>query len=323
MLGALGRGPGSPLLVEDVRDDAVVGTSVLARPAVPEVAVALRRAPDRGVVVEEYVVDTERGPFGHVPWIGGRGLGQIREEHRGPLTREEACTLLFEVVAVLRRALAAGVSHGALEPTAVRVEPSGHLVVLGFRGGSEDGDCRAVAELVETLCETDADGLPEAVEAVLADWPSTLDAVSERLAPHAVASLAVLVSDGSAVMFPHALAGQVIAARREGGGMPAKVQLAAAGAVTLVLGLFAGWALFGWNAAPTVGHVVVEGAAEIQLDCDPQVHGGTLLSLDTPRSCRVTARMPDGTERVGDLDGRATGRYLCVGEDGGLTCSEQ
>jgi len=298
---------------------------VLARPGQDPIDLALRRQPSARVVVADHVVDTERGPFAHVPFVPGVDVLQLRQARQAPLPAALALTLLDQTALALLHARQAGVHHGALEPSSVRLDTDGFVRVLGFRGGSEAEDCHALLEILEALCETDHDALPDALAERAGDWPQTLEGVRERLAGERV-DLREHLPDELTPLYPHALAGQIISARREGSGAPSKVQLAAVGAVTLALGLAAGWALAGWGTpgpGASPGEVVVEGAVEVRLDCDPQEHGGPRLGLDAPRTCRVTARMPDGTERVGDLDGPPMGRYLCVGEDGGLTCSEQ
>ena len=327
VVGALGRGPASPLLAEILVEDQVVDRVVLGRPADPAVAARVRGLGASALVVEREVVETNRGRWGVTPLVVGADVMQLRESLGAPWPEGAALALARRVVGHLRRLHDAGLGHGALDAGCLRLEPGARVQVLGARGGHESDDVRALVDIIEELVATDAEGVPDRVRALLEAELDDLASLAEALGParaEDTRALADLAVPAEVEVVPHALTGAILAPEGEGGGSPPRVQIAAIGALTLVLGLGAGWALAGWGvAAPPEPEVVVPGATEVRLDCDPQVQGGERLGIDAPRVCRVIATMQDGTTATGDLDGSPLGRYQCVRGDGGLRCSER
>lgn len=289
ILGALGPDPGSPLLAEAVISDLVWERVVLSRPAPAEVSSTLRRLHMSPIVAARRVLTTANGPFGLVDWIPGMDLDEMRAAHGGPMDVDLVCFVLREVVEALQIARSAGHGHGALDASQVRVTPGGAVRILGFRGGDERGDALAVHRLACALAETDDGDLPPRFEA--ASWPDQLEPLQALLSGPEV-DLAVHVPDRPPQVHRHALAGQVFSERSaSAASAPPKVQIAAVGAITLVLGLGAGWALSGWGADIASG----DGSDAVEMEC----------------------AVP------GDLDETAAGRYLCVRTEGGLRCSDR
>ena len=107
---------------------------------------------------------------------------------------------------------------------------------------------------------------------------------------------------------------------------PPKVRVAAIAALTLLLGVGIGVSLPpvpGWFGGASSPSVAVSGAASLVVDCDPFEHGGEQVDFSQAVTCRVMAKMTDGTTAEGALDGSLTGRYHCDAEDGGLRCTER
>lgn len=107
---------------------------------------------------------------------------------------------------------------------------------------------------------------------------------------------------------------------------PPKVRVAAVAALTLLLGIGIGVSLGGlpdWFGAPSAGAVRLPGASSLVVDCDPFERGGDELDLSAELTCRVIAKMMDGSTAEGALDGSLTGRYLCEVGEGGLRCTER
>lgn len=286
--GALGASPTSPLLAEKVVGDEVHGPVVLDRPTDATVLARLRSLGGSRFVVPCRIVETARGAFAEVPLVRGRDLDQVREQSQGPLSSEVVSAILREVVRALLQAESAEVHHGALTPSAVRIDVDGRVRLLGARGGRAEQDVRAVHDLVVALAEADDGHLDPRFDADA--WPSDLRGLLAHLDGPDVDLVPLAAGEGFE-LHAHALAGTVLPEVTPGSVTPPRVQIAAVGAITLALGLGAGWALFGWGQGVDAP-IAVE---EVGVRCDVE----------------------------GDLDGSLTGRYLCVREPGGLRCTER
>lgn len=239
VLGALGRGSFAPLLAEAVFADGYTRRVVLHRPGPPE-AWPLVGVASPHLVTEEGRIVTPQGRFAVSPWVPGLDVDALLERGLPPRARAE---LLLQGIRGLRAAESAGVRHGALSGANLRLDPSGTVRLLGFRG---QGDADR-AELFELL-RGDDEALPDALGALLASPPPSWEAAEERLvallpslpgAPLAE----VAAAPGEVALHPHALAGAELREVPPPQPVPARVRVAATAATTLLLGLLAGWFL--------------------------------------------------------------------------------
>lgn len=241
VLGALGRGGFAPLLADAIFPDGYARRVVLHRPGPPE-AWRLASVISPHVVAEEGRVETSHGRFAVSPWVGGSDLDALIERGLPPRARAD---LLLQAVRGLSAAEAAGVAHGALTGASVRVDPSGTVRLLGFRGaGASDR-----ADLWE-LVRADAEDLPPELAALLAAPPVSWSEAERRLAaliPRLPGEpLADIAAAGAEVpLHPHPLVGAELQETPPPPPMPARVRVAATAALTLLLGLLAGALLAG------------------------------------------------------------------------------
>lgn len=240
VLGALGHGHFAPLLAETVHPDGYARRVVLHRPG-PAESWPLARVVSPHIVVEEGRIVTPQGRFAVSPFMGGTDLDALLERGLPPRARAE---LLAQAVRGLKAAHAVGVSHGALSGANIRVDPSGTVRLLGFRGQGDDD----LAELWELIRPEDE--ASEALEPLFASMPPSLDEALRRveaLIPSLDgASLAEIAEDpAELVLLAHPLAGAELQEAPPPQPMPAKVRVAATAALTLLLGLLAGFLLGG------------------------------------------------------------------------------
>lgn len=234
VLGALGRGTFAPLLAEAVHPDGYTRRVVLHRPG-PTEAWPLASVASPHLVCEEGRLVTPEGRFAVSPFTGGADLDALLERGLPDRARAE---LLRQALRGLRAAAGAGVSHGALTGAMIRVDPSGTVRLLGFRGRG-DSDLEELWDLVrpeapapalEALFARTPGSYDEALERVETLWP-TLEGPSLQQIVSAV---------GEPLLHPHPLTGAELREAPPPQPMPAKVRVAATAALTLLLGLLAG-----------------------------------------------------------------------------------
>lgn len=241
VIGALGGGGFAPLLAEAIFPDGYARRVVLHRPG-PAEAWALASVISPHVVAEEGRVETSQGRFAVSPWVGGADLDALLEGGLPPRARAE---LLLQAARGLRSAEAAGVAHGALSGATLRVDPSGTVRLLGFRGaGASDRE-----ELWELGRAGDED-LPSELAALLSAPPASWDEAERRLEALIPALPGPALAERAAApaevrLHPHALAGAELQEAPPPPPVPARVRVAATAALTLLLGLLAGALLAG------------------------------------------------------------------------------
>lgn len=320
ILGALGPGPGAPLIAQV--DGPPSGPVVLADPAPAAVAAAVRALGHPQVVPELFVLRAEARSFGVSPWIGGEDLHDLLARVRGALPGTPALAIIRGVAVVLRELHSAGLAHGRLRPSTIRLAVSGVPYLVGSRGGDPADDLAALRSVLEHLVGADERSPTGAAQQVLERWASSAGALITLI--DEVASfdpvrelLALAPLTGQPRIIDHPLTGRVF-----GGSAPPKappkVRVALIAGLTLALGVGSGWFLAA--APPRAPELVVPGATEVRLDCDPLVRTGPRLPLDLSAVCRVTAAFEGRPAAEGDLQGPLSGRYACIPNDGVLEC---
>lgn len=249
VVGCLGRSAASPLLAEQLGpDDGVLERVVLDRVYPQAAQVPVRMAAWPGAVAQRAAVVTDRGTWGISPYIPGADLFALRGSGSDGLELTTVRDVISEVLSVLNRLADDGVHHGDLTGSKVRIDESGLVRIVGWRGGDEAGDCAAVRELFELLHVGDGAPLSPQIAAQLDGWPTTLDALSRDFAADAGtgrSALAALSRAHPVELTGHELVGAVLVEAGAAPRAPGKVQLALVGAVMLLLGMGIAFALTG------------------------------------------------------------------------------
>lgn len=235
MLGGLSQGSFAPLLAEAVFMDGFARRVVLHRPAPPGTW-PLASVSSRHVVAEESRLVCAEGTFAVSPYVEGHDADEIVT--RG-ISERAVLQLLEGALAGLAAAAAVGVGHGALSGANIRVDRSGTVRLIGFRGAGKDD----VAELFD-LVDTWLDAPSAALQELLANPPP--DPVEALARVRQLDLLGPGLTDlppPEPRLFEHALSGITLKEAPPAPPVPAKVRVAGTAAVTLLLGFLAGWFL--------------------------------------------------------------------------------
>ncbi|MCB9680251.1 MAG: hypothetical protein H6733_02165 [Alphaproteobacteria bacterium] len=262
-----------------------------------------------------WVLRPRPGPDTLGPWATELGVVHVGP-YRPTVTLWEVVTAHPDgvpadaaVALLLRLAAASGLE--AVDPDAVHVDAEGRIV--------EAAPCLSGldrAALVAALFRGEVPaGEPGALESALAAAPdgATVGPLPGGAAPDHDA-LRAAIARAMPQVAAHPLAGTVLTV----GAPPVpraapKVVVARVAALTLVLGLVAGWVLA--RPAPATGGAAPQ--ATVRVWCAP----GTTSS--TGASSRCTLQVWDGVRwRVAQVDTHATGLYDCRVREGGIACDE-
>lgn len=265
ILGALGSGTLGPLLAERIDAERSPQRVVLDRPSPPGMEAS---AGLPGVVLEWQKLRIP-APDGGDRLVGMRRDvpgWDLHDALEAGLSPGGAQAVLDRAAGVLRAAHAAGLAHGAVRGSALRIGASGEVLWVGWRGGEPSADEAALAELREELELDGARARPDELHTWLLDAQPVL-----RVHPHELSELRIPLPAGGS-----------------GPGPTPRQRVASIAALTLVLGLAAGWLLSSEGPEPVVLKLHAE--AE-RCELEVQQGGGTLhreLSAGEPSlDCRL------------------------------------
>jgi hypothetical protein len=241
-------------------------------------------------------------PWWVCPWVGGRDLSEWIANFDGEIPQAAWDDVVRRIVHAVTALHEAGLGHGRLRPSNVRISADGSVTLVGVRGGEIDRDLEDLTDLLLEL-SGDVEARQRAVRPIIDRWPQ----------PRAL-SAASTEADRDGAVWPHQWAGRTIDAAPPR--LP-KVQVASIGSVMLILGLLSGGF---WAHRTQPESTLADAWRSFELRCDDSE---TSPPIDVRTGvCRVTAHLVDGTIVQSALDAPSRGRYVCRVTHGALRCDE-